>query len=308
MDGLVGLFNTIFLIPLINLLVFFYKIFESIGLPGALGFAIIAVTVVIRMLIWPMTHTQLKSAQKMMSMRPLLDELKAKHKDKVELQRAQMALYKEHGVNPAAGCLPILLQFPILVALYNAIINVFPNSGIPSGGLDWVNGIVYNDWLRLLTPPDPNFFGINLAAKPQDFQTAGLVLLTVPILTGVLTFMQSKMMMPSKPLKTYPSDSPKEVKEKESFEETMSSIQGPMMYMMPFMVAYFAFIYPSGLAIYWNMLTILGIVQQYIVSGWGGMSEIYARLGIKVPEKITKPETIVKVERTVKKGTKKHGR
>jgi YidC/Oxa1 family membrane protein insertase len=308
MDGLVGLFNTIFLIPLINLLVFFYKIFESVGLPGALGFAILAVTVVIRMLIWPMTHTQLKSAQKMMSLRPLLDELKAKHKDKVELQRAQMALYKEHGVNPAAGCLPILLQFPILVALYNAIINVFPNSGIPSGGIAWVNGIVYNSWLHLSSPPDPNFFGINLAAKPQDFQTAGVVLLIVPILTAVLTFMQSKMMMPPKPLKTYPKDSPKEIKEKESFEEAMTSIQGPMMYMMPVMVAYFAFIYPSGLAIYWNMLTILGIVQQYSVSGWGGMSEIFARLGINVSQKVAKVETKVIVERVTKKGIKKHGR
>src|SRR5690242_13969794 len=104
MPNLGDIFNTLLLIPIINLLVFFYKIFELIHIPGALGLAIILLTILVRIILWPITSSQLKSAQKMAALKPLLDELKNKHTDKSALQKAQMDLYKEQGINPAAGC------------------------------------------------------------------------------------------------------------------------------------------------------------------------------------------------------------
>lgn len=273
MEQIGNLFNIFFLGPIINLLILVYKIFEGANIPGALGFAIIVLTVAIRILIWPTTKAQLKSAQKMAELKPMLDELKQKHKDdKMSLQRAQMQLYKEHNINPAAGCLPILIQFPLFIGLYQAIINVFPTSG--GGNLGFINSLLYNSWLHLNEIPDPNFFGLNLAVKPQD---AIPTLFLVPLVTALLTFAQSKMMIPSS-MKHYRSDTPKETKEKESMEDMMGAMQGQMVYLMPLMIGFFAFQFPVGLAIYWNTFTIMGIIQQYSISGWGGMAELVGRI------------------------------
>ena len=272
------IFNTIFLIPVINLLITLYKGFASLHLPGALGFAIITLTVAIRFLVWPIMTSQIKTTKKMAELKPHLDELKSKHKDdRQALAQAQMALYKEHGVNPAGGCLPALLQLPIFIALYQAIINIFPQG---NGNLDWINSILYFPFLNLDAFPNPNFFGLNLAAKPWDFQKYGAILLLVPPITAFLTFVQSKMMM-SKPISHHQDESAKETKEKEKMEDTMTAVQSQMVFLMPIMIGYFAFTFPVGLAIYWNVYTILGIIQQYRVSGWGGVAGMVGKFGVK---------------------------
>lgn len=270
------LFNALFFAPIVNILVFLLKILEVLRIPGALGIAIILLTLIIRLASWPLTHSQIKSAQKMSQLKPKLDELKRKHKDnKQALQLAQMQLYKEHGVNPAGGCLPALIQIPIFIALYQVIIYFLPSAD-KTATLEKINSLLYFDFLNLSVAPDPNFFGLNLIIKPSDFSTQGMLLLLVPIITAALTFVQSKMSMPNPP-KHYPSDTPKEVKEKESMEETMTQVQSQMVYFMPIMVGYFAFSFPIGLAFYWNTYTILGIIQQYMVSGWGGLSDWLAK-------------------------------
>ncbi|MBI2600542.1 YidC/Oxa1 family membrane protein insertase [Candidatus Daviesbacteria bacterium] len=270
------LFNLIFMGPIINVLAFVLNALNSIGLPGALGFSLILLTVLIRLLAWPLMTTQLKSAKKMADLKPHLDELKKKHSDKQELARAQMVLYKEHGVNPAAGCLPALLQVPVFLALYQVIINVLPGK---EGSIDFLNSLLYLPTLKFPANIDVNFFGLNLGAKPAEFASYGWYLLAVPAVTALLTFIQSKMTL-VKPVKHYPSDSPKEAKEKEGLEESMAQMQSQMVFLMPIMIGYFAFTFPIGLAIYWNTYTILGILQQYLVSGWGGMSDIMKRLGV----------------------------
>src|SRR3989344_491222 len=112
-------FNTVFYIPILNLLIVFYKLFEMLRIPGPLGWAIILLTIAIRLFLYPLMAAQLKAAKKMANLKPHLDALSAKHKDdKKKLQQAQLDLYKQHGVNPAAGCLPLLVQMPILIALY----------------------------------------------------------------------------------------------------------------------------------------------------------------------------------------------
>mgnify|MGYP001573209142 CR=1 FL=1 len=267
------IFNTLFLIPLLNLLIGLYQGLNVLHAPGALGFALVILTVVLRLLIWPLMTSQIKSMKKMSDLKPHLDELKKQHSsDKQALGQAQMALYKEHGVNPAGGCLPVLLQMPLFIGLYQAITNIFPNS--PNVNLEWVNSVLYFPWMKLQTFPDPNFFGLNLGAKPSEFAIYGPILLSVPVITAILTFVQSKMTLP-KPPKLYPSDSPKEKKEKESLEDSMGQVQSQMVYLMPVMIGYFAFTFPVGLAIYWNTYTILGIIQQYQHTGWGGLEGLW---------------------------------
>lgn len=262
MQIIFDIFNTFFFGPVLNILVLILHGLNVISIPGAFGFAIIILTILIRLIIWPLMGAQLKSAKKMADLKPHLDDLKRKHKDnKQALAAAQMSLYKEHGVNPAAGCLPMLLQFPVLIALYQTIFAFFSSSE----GLAKINSSLYFPWLHLNEVPSLLFFGLNLADKP----TTGLLIL-IPLFTAALTFLQSKMMMHS-PVKNYPSDSPKEKKEKEGMEDTMSAMQGQMMYMMPVMFGFFAFQFPIGLALYWNILTIVSIIQQYFISGWGGL-------------------------------------
>ncbi|OGE31284.1 hypothetical protein A3C59_00815 [Candidatus Daviesbacteria bacterium RIFCSPHIGHO2_02_FULL_36_13] len=265
------IFNTIFFGPIVNLLILIYQGLDSIGLPGALGFSIMILTVLIRLLVWPFMASQIKATKKMSELKPFMDELKKKHKDdKQALAAAQMALYKEKGINPAGGCLPALLQIPVFIALYQSIIDI-----LPGGNLDKINSLLYSS-NKVPSTLDPNFFGLNLGVKPSEFGTIGVFLLLVPLLTAVLTFIQSKMALP-KPIKKYPSDSPKEVKEKEGLEDSMSQVQSQMVYMMPIMIGYFAFSFPVGLAIYWNVYTILGIIQQHQHTGWGSLEGLWKK-------------------------------
>ncbi len=269
------IFNLVFLGPIINLLVLIYQGLQFLHFPGALGFSIMFLTILIRVLVWPFTANQIKATKKMSDLKPHLDALKIKHKDdKQALAAAQMALYKEHGVNPAGGCLPAIIQIPIFIGLYQSIINILPGTG---GHIDKINSLLYFPQLKLPATIDPGFLGINLGIKPSQFSEHGILLLLIPILTGALTFIQSKMALP-KPVKPYPGDSSKEKKEKEGVEEGMGQVQSQMVYMMPLMIGYFAFSFPVGLAIYWNCYTILGIIQQYKVSGWGGMEDMVARV------------------------------
>ncbi len=295
---IVDLFNLIFYTPIVNLLIFIYKQLEGFGVPGALGFSIVILTFLIRMIIWPFTSAQIKSTKRLTELKPHLDQLKKTHQgDANSLRLAQGQLYKEHGVNPAAGCLPTLLQIPVFIALYQAILHVFPSTG---GSVEQINKILYSPALHLDKIPDPNFLAFNIATKPSEM---GLALAGVPILTALLTFVQIKMTMPSK-IKIYPNDTKPEVKEKESMEDMMMTMQTQMLYLMPIMVGYFGFQFPVGLAIYWNTLTIISIIQQYKLSGWGGMADLFKRVGIKVGDKKTletKPETKVIVERVPSK-------
>ena len=111
------LFNTLFFTPLLTALVFLYHL-----LGNSFGLAIIALTVGLKLLLVPLTISSIKSQKKMMDLQPKLSELKKKHADKAELQKAQLELYKSHGVNPGAGCLPQILQIVILIALYQVFL------------------------------------------------------------------------------------------------------------------------------------------------------------------------------------------
>lgn len=252
--------NQFFVWPIVNLLLVFYKIFEALHVPGPLGFAVIALTISIRLLLSPLMRAQLRSAKKMQNLKPHLDALSAKHKDdKTKLQKAQMDLYKQHGVNPAAGCLPLLVQFPVLIALYNVFYQVLQNGDLAKLIAD-INQIVYLPLLKLTTL-DLTFFGINLGIKPSQWQTQGWWLLAIPVITGGLQWYQTKLMMGNQSSVVSPQPS-----EKEKKQDTAAEMQKQMAIMTPIMFGFFAYQFPLGLALYWNIFGIMGMLQQLAIN------------------------------------------
>ncbi|KKT80940.1 hypothetical protein A2875_03955 [Candidatus Gottesmanbacteria bacterium RIFCSPHIGHO2_01_FULL_46_14] len=249
------LWNQIVVWPIINLLVAFYKLFEFLHIPGPLGFAIILLTISIRLLLYPLMQTQLKSAKKMASLKPHLDAINIKHKgDKAKLSQAQMDLYKQHGINPAAGCLPLLLQFPVLIGLYSVFAHVLGNGNLETL-VGELNQILYLPLLRLGSL-DLSFFGVNLGIKPSDFQTHGWWLFSIPLITGILQWYQMKLMMP------IPQTQAIQKTDEKKPEDTAAEVQKQMAMITPVMFGYFAFQFPLGLALYWNVFGLFGIMQQ----------------------------------------------
>jgi len=258
-----NIFEIVLIQPILNLLLFFNFIFGGIHLPFSFGFSIVALTVFVRLVLAPLTASQLKSAAKTAELRPKLAELSKKHgSDKQALARAQMDLYRAHGVNPAAGCLPLILQIPVFIALYNVLLRVLGNGGNFSD----INQLVYSTFLSVGSL-DLGFFGFNLAAKPSDFAKTGFQLLLIPPVTAILQFWQSKLMMPPRQDSSGPSAQKKSPGDKKpSMEEALTQMQSQMVWLMPAMIGFFSFGFPAGLSLYWNVFTIFGIIQQYWIS------------------------------------------
>jgi len=196
----------------------------------------------------------------MQQLTPHISKLKEKHKnDAKRLQMEQMALFKEHGVNPASGCFVMLVQIPILIGLYNVLLIVVHAKTVHA-----INSRLYFDFLKLTHMWNTNFFGLPLGSTPKELLgIVGFGILFVSVLTGGLQLIQSKMMMQPK------AEMPK--KDKKDEPDFATAFQTQSMYLLPFMVGFFSFSLPFGLSLYWNTLTIFGIIQQYIISGWGGL-------------------------------------
>jgi len=191
-------FSTFFIHPTINVLLVIYSAFSFLHIPYALGFAIIGLTIAIRFVMYPLTTSQLKASMKMQAVAPHLAKIKERYKgDNARIQQETLRLYKEQGINPAAGCLPVLIQMPIIWTLYSVlqhVVNLKSNIVVAE-----INKIVYFDFLKLHTAWDPTFFGLSLGAMPSNLvSTVGPLIFLVPILTGVLQFLLSKMMIPAK--------------------------------------------------------------------------------------------------------------
>lgn len=280
-----NLFNIIFVDPIINILVALYHLLQFVHIPYALGFSIIGLTVILRAALWPLMASQLKTSKKMQELQPHLNNLKEKHKgDSKRLQEAQMALYKEHGVNPAAGCLPLLIQLPILYALIQVFGHVV--SLPPAGLVKYINSIVYLPSLQLHTAWDTHFFGLPLGITPSHLmQTAPLILL-VPLSTAALQFIQSKMMIPAAPVaaaalpvakqtKKHKTGKPEEEKKQDTASEFAQTFQTQSLYMFPLMLGYSSYILAIGISLYWNTSTLFAILQQYQISGWGSLANLF---------------------------------
>lgn len=272
-----NIFDTLLVYPITNVLVAIYLGLETLHIPYALGFAIILLTIVVRFILYPFTHSQLKASHKMQKVAPHLSRVKEKHKgDNARIQQETMKLYKEHGINPLSGCLPVLLQLPIIWGLYTVLHKIVTLE--PKAIVSEVNKIVYSDSLWLSHAWDTHFFGVSLAHTPSDLmKTIGPIVLLVPILTGVFQFIQSKMMIP--PVEKVEVKKGKtEEKKKDDFA---TAFQTQSLYLFPAMIGFFSFTFPVGLSLYWNTFTIFGILQQYRISGWGGLSDWIEKISKK---------------------------
>jgi YidC/Oxa1 family membrane protein insertase len=260
------LFNLLLVQPITNILVLLYHALTMLGLPYALGFAIIALTVIIRFLLYPITTQQLKTSKKMQELTPHLADLKKKHKDDPKkLQQETMQLYSKHGVNPLAGCLPTILQMIVLFGLYAVLSEI---SKDPQSVLKHINSLVYFPELQLTRVWDTTFFGLPLIKKPSELLgSVGLLILLVPVLTGVLQFIQSAMMFGK------PAEKADKKEAKDTATDFASAMQNNTLYILPVMIGYFSYTFPLALALYWNTFTIFGIIQQYRVGGLGRVAD-----------------------------------
>ena len=260
-----NLFNTVFVIPILNLLVIFYKLFLFIRLPGAFGFAIIALTVAIRLLFQPFFQKQIETAKKMQEIKPQLDKLSAKHKnDQKQLQAEQLKLYQQYGINPTSGCLVMIIQLPIFIALYNTL-NLFLLNGHAEKTITAINKVLYFSVLKIETV-NSWFFGLDLVKSPK---VAGAwYYLLIPLVTGILQYFQAQASMPptSRDKTSAVSTSKKtgktaEVDKKNDGGDFQKAMNTQMKYMFPLMIGWFSYSLPIGLALYWNIFSIMGIMQ-----------------------------------------------
>jgi YidC/Oxa1 family membrane protein insertase len=267
-------FDTFLNNPITNILLALYHAFSFVHIPYALGFAIIGLTIVIRFILYPLTKSQLEASVKMQQVMPHLNRIKEKHKgDSMRIQQETMKIYKEHGVNPAAGCLPVLIQMPLIWSLYYVLQRVV---GFKSSlAVAEINKIAYFDFLKLHEVWNTTFFGLPLGEMPSKLMsTVGPLILLVPILTGVFQFILSKMMVPAKTaVAVLEKDIEKKTQvDKKDASDFASAFQTQSMFIFPVMIGFFSFSFPIGLSLYWNTFTVFGIIQQYKVTGLGGLS------------------------------------
>ena len=166
LQPLFSFYNTVFVNPIVNLLALYHYLFSLAKIPGTLGFSIVALTVTIRLLLHPFFKQQMDSAKKMQDIKPHIDNLSKKHKgDAKKIQEEQMRLYQEAGINPASGCLFMIIQIPVFLALYQTLQHFFVAD--TSKIILSLNKTLYFPFLHFKTL-DVWFLGLNLAATPSS--------------------------------------------------------------------------------------------------------------------------------------------
>lgn len=261
---MIQLFNTFLVNPIINLIVVIYQLLNGLHIPYALGFSIIILTILIRFLLYPLTATQLRASKKMQEITPHLSKLKEKHKrDAKRLQEETMLLYRQHGVNPVAGCLPVLIQLPVIWALYSVLQTIVKLDS--QHAISEINKQIYPflHGMQLSKHIDLTFFAIPLGQSPSHLLAkVGILIFFIPALTGIFQYIQSKMMFSQTPKQPSQSNQKKNEKKKDE-PDFATAFQTQSLYLFPIMIGYFSFSFPVGLSLYWNTFTIFGIIQQY---------------------------------------------
>jgi YidC/Oxa1 family membrane protein insertase len=200
---------------------------------GNAGIAIIIFTIIVKTLLLPLTIKSTRSSKAMQELSPKIKEIQKKHgKDRARASQETMALYQQYGVNPMAGCLPMLIQIPIFWGLYRAIYNLSQAADVAAGG-PWAHGFL---WISDLAQADPYKI--------------------LPILAGIFQFVQSRMMRPANMPKT---------------DDPQQQIMNVMMNFMPLMVVLFGWSFAAGPVIYWVTQSLFSVVQQWFITGWGSL-------------------------------------
>lgn len=250
-----GAWEKIIVYPLAQLLIALNKFIAGLGIPYSYGWAIIIFTLAIKIVTYPLTLKQLQSTKAQQEIQPKLRELQAKYgKDRQKLSEEQMKLYQEAGINPLGGCLPLLIQLPVLWGLYQALyVLANPSVGELTGA-------------RFFGIPDLSFPSLEVGTKwlGTSFQARDWAQLaayaSLPVFMLISQLILQKMSTPG-------------AGGKGKDQDPQTRMMSQMMFMMPIMFAWITLGLPSGLTLYWTASNILSIIQQYFITGWGGLSE-----------------------------------
>ena len=266
-DLLAWLFTPIFQL-------FFIALVALDQLTGNMAIAIILLTILLRIVLIPLYRRQLVSTKRMQLVQPEVRELQRRYKgDRMQAQQAVSRFYAERGINPASGCLPILLQLILIIPMYsvisqgltnydvNGMLNVF---GLQLFSFDCAPAPIVDATGHVTNPClDPFAFGVNWGI-PEP-RTTGLAVLgfgisILAIISALFQLVQSRMTLP--PPDPATADDPN------------VRIQRQMAYFLPFISILYGGALPAGLFLYWITGTVVSIFQQYLIIGWGGMFPI----------------------------------
>jgi YidC/Oxa1 family membrane protein insertase len=275
------MWDQIIIEPMLNSLLWIYDI-----LANNFGLAIIVFTILVRLITYPLTAQQMKSTQKMQEMQKSKEwqEIQKKHKgDREKLAQEQMRLYREMKVSPFGSCLPTLIQFPIIIGLYQAIVRALANTPIQLLGLTqhvypFLNAAV-------LIPLNNHFLWMDLSQPEKDFgiTIAGFGVPILAILVVATTFLQSKLMTPPT-----------------AAGDQGAGMSRAMNLYMPLFMGYLAYSFPSGLALYFVTSNLAGIAQ-YAITGKLDWRNLIPNRNKALPEgnpaKEKKPEKPVRAKR-----------
>ncbi|OGZ17819.1 MAG: hypothetical protein A2Z78_01180 [Candidatus Nealsonbacteria bacterium RBG_13_36_15] len=244
MDFLINFFNIALYKPLFNLLVLFY-----VYLPGHdFGIAIIIITILVRIIFYPLNLKAIQAQKILQEIQPKIQEIQQKYKgDKEKLTKATIELYQKGKINPLSGCLPVLVQFPILIALFWVF-----QKGLQVGQMNNLYSFVPRP--EIITP---SFLGVANLAHSASVTINNTTQLLWPniiliVLAGVLQFIQTKMMSPKTKIKN----------DKADFTAIM---QKQMLYIFPIFTVFILWRLPSAIALYWVVTSLFSIFQQYLI-------------------------------------------
>lgn len=242
MDLLIDLFDLLLVIPITNVLVALARVFG-----GNYGVAIIVFTIAMRFITWPLTARQYKQSKAMQELQPRIQEIQKKYKgkDPKKQQQEMMALYREAGVNPL-GCLwPLLVQFPIWIALYQVI--RFSVGESPESLVTLSQRLYPIDFVHTAVPVERHFLIWDLGNADAT--------LILPVFVGLTMYIQQKLITPP----PVANPTPQQLQQQQTTQM--------MTWMMPLMFGFFSLNVPSGLALYWAVTNIAGITLQYFYMG-----------------------------------------
>lgn len=229
-----NLFQTFCYQPILNLVIFLYN-----NVPGHdLGIAIVLLTIIIRFLLYPLSQKSIVSQKALNDLQPKVEEVKKKYADnKEEMGKAMMALYKENKVNPFSSCLPLLIQFPFLIAVFQVFRDNFSEK------------VLQKVYPFIHQPGSINSISLGFV----DLSKPNIVL---AVLAGLAQFWQAKMMITKQPA----------IKSEGSRDENMMAIMNKqMLYFMPVLTIFIGMTLPGGLSLYWFVTTVFQALQQYYI-------------------------------------------
>jgi len=237
-----ALWNTVFYEPIYNILIF---IIDHITF-GDVGFAIILVTIIIKLILSPLTKKSIKSQILMKRMEPELKQIKKDFPNKEEQAKKTFELYKKYGTNPFSGCLVVILQLPVIFALYYVFYK----------GLSIDTSIIYS-FVQIPTNLHTNFLGLIEMASHNLF---------LGIFAGITQFVQGYLSSPVKPKKIEIVKEKGAIDEPKTFQEQLSdSMQMNVRYILPVFIAFIAWKISAAVALYWIVSNIFTIVQEWYI-------------------------------------------